>query len=44
MYVGSQPAVVTSFSDTQIVIEVESVDAGIQMVKVETSDGFALNT
>ena len=43
VYIGSKPAVITSFSDSQVVVEVESVDAGIQMVKVETSDGFALN-
>ena len=43
MYIGSQPAEVTSFTDTQIVVEVDSVDAGEQMVKVETADGFATN-
>ena len=41
MYIGSQPAEVTSFTDTQIVIEIDNVDAGEQMVKVETAEGLA---
>ena len=43
MYIGSQPAEVTSFTDTQIIVEIDSLDAGEQMVKVETADGFATN-
>ena len=43
MYVGSQLAEVTSFSDTQVIVEVDSVDAGNQQVKVETADGFAVD-
>ena len=41
MYIGSQPAEVTSFTDTQIIVEIDSVDAGEQMVKVETAEGLA---
>ena len=33
----------TSFTDTQIIVDIGAVEAGTQSLKVETVNGFALD-